>query len=128
MGFWKRDKQNNDKQQALRKESLQKDLIHAQESQSLDKSPKQLSKEANQKQQADQDMLKCLFSELSSQNGSTPKSRNRPYKVRNLLDSSEAVDTLHLQGDVSLTVKEVFGVLLEKSCSENHWKILTKYF
>ena len=115
MGFWKRDKENNDKKQALRKKILQQDLIHAQESQSLNKSPKQLSKEANQKQQANEDMLKCLFSELSAQNESTPKSRNILFKVRNLQDSSEAVDTLHLQGDVSLITKEMFEVLLQKN-------------
>lgn len=128
MGFWKGDKQNNENQQALRRESLRQDLMHAQESQSLNKSPKQLSKEANQKQQADEDLSKCLFSELSQQNGSTPKPRNRPCKVRNLLESSEAVDTLHLQGNVSLIVTGVFGVLLKKSRSENHSKVFPKHF
>lgn len=105
MGIWKRDKQNKDKQQEIRLERSQQDPVQAQKFQSLNKLPKQPSKEVNQKQQADEEILKCPFMGLSLQNAITPKPRNRPYRVRNLLDSSEAVDTLHLNGDVSLIAK-----------------------
>ena len=114
MGFWKRDKQNKDNQQEIRQERLQQDLVQAQKFQSLNKLPKQPSKEAHQKQQTDEEILKCPFSGLSPQNATAPRPRNRPYRVRNLLDSSEAVDTLHLNGDVSLIAKQMFKNVLER--------------
>lgn len=105
MGFWKRDKQNKDKQQDVKQENLQQDLPETQKFQSLNKTPKQPSKEVNQKQQNNEEILKCPFKGIYPQNATSLRPRNRPYRVRNLLDSSEAVDTLHLNGDVSLIAK-----------------------
>ena len=101
MGFWKRDKQNKDKQQDVKQENLQQDLAQTQKFQSLNKT----SKEVNQKQQNNEEILKCPFKGIYPQNATSLRPRNRPYRVRNLLDSSEAVDTLHLNGDVSLIAK-----------------------
>ena len=98
--------------QSLGVESLQPNMIEAQKAQSLNTLPMQLSKEINQKQEIHENMLKCPYSGLSPQNKISPKSQNRPYTVKNLLDSTETVDTLHLQGEVSLITKEMFRVIL----------------
>ena len=99
-------------EEALGTESSQSDLIQSQKAQSLNELPRPLSKEVNEKQEDHENKSICPYSGLSQQNEITPKPQNRPFRVKNLLDSSETVDTLHFQGDVSLITKETCRVIL----------------